>query len=415
MRVGILSQWFPPETGPASIPGVLAKGLAERGHDVRVLTGFPNYPTGMLYEGFRMGLRHDSVQEGYKLRRVALYPDHSSRLSGRVLNYGSFAASATALGTAAFKGIDVLWVYNSPATVAFPMWATKSRFHVPIVLHVMDMWPDSVIHSGFARSRDSGVVLKALTPWVNAMYRSAAIVAHLTPAAGQELRRRGVPSTKLAHAPVWVDESVFKPADGTQLRRELGFSDGDVVLGYAGAIGRAQSVVALAEAVAETSPASRIRCLILGSGIDAPRVKEIADRSLGRVIFIGQVPHSAMTEYAAVPDISYVGLSNGGQQAFAAPSKIPAIMACARPLIAEVGGDSAALIHQSGAGWVIRPGDAQGLGYALRTAAAQGRPGLRRMGAAAREYYLKNLSAESGIARVESLLQNAILRSSTCS
>ena len=114
MRVGILSQWFPPETGPASIPGVLARGLVERGHDVTVLTGYPNYPTGVLYDGFSMKAREDYDEHGYAIRRVALYPDHSNRISGRLLNYGSFAASAIAFGTSALKGIDVLWVYNSP-------------------------------------------------------------------------------------------------------------------------------------------------------------------------------------------------------------------------------------------------------------------------------------------------------------
>ena len=236
MRVGILSQWFPPESGPASIPGVLARGLVKLGHDVTVLTGYPNYPTGSLYDGYSIRPWEDHHEHGYAIRRVALYPDHSAKISSRLLNYGSFAVSAAALGTSVLKGIDVLWVYNSPATVALPMWLAKGRYRVPIVLHNMDMWPDSVVHTGFAPAHGGRLLLGTLDRWVRAMYRSANLVAYITPSAGDELFRRGVPRAKLRYSPVWVDGTIFRPRDGSDLRRSLGFSESEIVIGYAGVL-----------------------------------------------------------------------------------------------------------------------------------------------------------------------------------
>lgn len=404
MRVGILSQWFPPESGPASIPGVLARGLVERGHEVVVVTGFPNYPTGTLYDGYRIRPHVDSTEHGYALRRVALYPDHSPRIRGRLLNYGSFAATATAFGTSAFRDVEVLWVYNSPATVALPMWLAKGRFRLPVVLHNMDMWPDSVVHTGFNPRRGSSVVLGGLNAWVDAMYRSATSIAYVSRSSGEELYQRGVPREKLHYAPIWIDESVFHPADGSALRRRLGYSDHDVVIGYAGALGKAQSVVELAEAVIAQPDSSRLRCLVLGSGTEADRIAQLAVEHPGRLRYLGQVPHAAMTEHAAVPDVSYVGLSPGGQAAFAQPSKIPAIMACGKPLLAAVDGDSAELVRSTGTGVVTPPGDFASLSSALRTIEAFSHARLREMGTAARTYYESERSQSVSIDRMELIL-----------
>lgn len=407
MRIGILSQWFPPESGGASIPGVLARGLAERAHEVTVLTGYPNYPTGVLYDGFAMKWREDSRENGYAIRRVALYPNHSRRAAPRLLNYASFAATAAAWGISALEGIDVLWVYNSPASVAIPMWLTRARHQVPVVLHNMDMWPDSVLHTGFAPSRGGTVSLRALNSWVDAMYRTSSVVAYITPTAGEELERRGVPRRKLRYAPTWVDESVFRPADGEPLRRTLGYRDTDIVVGYAGALGRAQCVVELATTVANLPDSTPIKCLILGSGTEEQKLKEIERTAPSRIQFLGQVPHKEMTAYAAVPDISFVGLSPGGQAAFAAPSKVGAIMLCGKPILAMASGDTADLVSRSGAGLLVPPGDVGQLREALGRIARAPRTQLRQIGAKGLQFGRQELSAQSGIERLEQILAEA--------
>ena len=84
MKIGIVSQWYPPE--PTYIPGDLARALAARGHRVRVLTGFPNYPTGTLYPGYRQRWNDTSVVDGVTVRRVPLYPSHDHSGTRRAIN-----------------------------------------------------------------------------------------------------------------------------------------------------------------------------------------------------------------------------------------------------------------------------------------------------------------------------------------
>ncbi len=236
------------------------------------------------------------------------------------------------------------------------MWLAKARYDVPIVLHNMDMWPDSVIHAGFSPRYGSSTLIGGLSAWVNAMYASAHTVAFVTPSAGRELRRRGVPRNKLVYAPVWADESVFRPTDGSRLRRRLGFTEDDIIFGYAGALGKAQSVVELGHTVVSLPSSSPVKFLVLGSGTEQEELAQMRKHP-DRIRFLGHVAHEEMTEYAAVPDVSFASLSPGGQEAFAAPSKIPAILACAKPILVVAAGDSADLVHASDAGIVVPPGD----------------------------------------------------------
>src|SRR2546427_8551044 len=147
MQIGLLSQWYEPE--PAPMPSVLAHELEKRGHSVKVLTGFPNYPEGRIYDGNRISWRHDAAVSGVPVRRVALFPSHGRSAVGRLANYVSFAGTASLWGSGVFKGIEALWVYNSPPTVGLPTWVIKARYRPRIVLHIMDLWPESLLASGF--------------------------------------------------------------------------------------------------------------------------------------------------------------------------------------------------------------------------------------------------------------------------
>jgi colanic acid biosynthesis glycosyl transferase WcaI len=226
MRVGLLSQWYDPEPGPAALPGGLARGLAQRGHHVQVVTGFPNYPTGRLARGYRISSRQDEVDdEGVRIRRVALYPSHDDSALRRLANYGSFAASGVAFGSGALRGLDALWVSNSPITVSLPMWFTRYASRIPVVLHVLDLWPDSAQASGFVSSgRAGGLLSRAMDGWCAAMYRCAAKVAYISPGVGELLARRGVPEHKLVHIPMWANEApMATPGD---LRARAGGAGG---------------------------------------------------------------------------------------------------------------------------------------------------------------------------------------------
>lgn len=403
MRVGILSQWFDPEPGPARLPGVLARALASRGHQVQVVTGFPNYPTGVLHEGYRIRRRLDETMGPVAVRRVALYPSHDRSPTRRLMNYFSFGASASVSGVGAFRDVDVIWVYASPLTLSWPVWVSRLR-GVPVVLHALDLWPDTLAVSGFDRgglaSRPTDALLSA---WSRLMYRSADIVAYNSPGVGDVLAARGVRRDRLAYVPLWTDEQVFRPG-GPDLRAELAIADDTVVLLYAGTLGAAQGLDSLIEACRHVQ-GSRFLCLVAGSG---PAEAELTDQArrtgVENIRFLGRVPVERMTRLMATADICYIGLRAHPLSAMTMPSKTQSILASGRPALVAAQGDVARVITESGAGWAVAPDDIAAIADRIGMACATGRAGLADLGRNGRTYYERTFSVRRGVDRIEELL-----------
>jgi len=412
MRIGILSQWFDPEPGPASLPGVLARGLVDRGHDVQVVTGFPNYPTGLLDSRYRMSRRLDERIGVVDVRRVALYPSHDGSVAGRLANYASFGASAVASGIGAFRGMDAIWVYASPITVSWPLWATRLTMGIPTVAHALDLWPDTLAVSGFDHGGLGTRPTRALlSGWSRLMYRSSTTVAYISPGVGDVLAARGVPAGRLAYVPLWADEQIYRPG-GPDLRARLGIPADAVVLLYAGPRGTAQGLESLVDAAAAVRDAKFV-CLIAGSGSAAGALVDRVRRSDGgHIRFLGRLPQIRMTELMATADICYIGLRRHPLSEITMPSKTQAALAAGRAVLAAARGDVARVVRESRAGWAVDPDDAAAIADRIRYASTLGRSGLAALGRNGRDYYDRNFSIRHGVQRIEDLLADASARSS---
>lgn len=412
MKIGILSQWFDPEPGPAALPGVLARSLAARGHEVQVVTGFPNYPDGRIADGYKQRRKSDEVDGGLRVRRVALFPSHSASITGRLANYGSFAVSALTSGVGVLKDMDAVWVSNDPVTVGLPMQRIARSFRVPMLLHVIDLWPDNIFSSGLvgnqtlARTMARGVHL-----WNRSMYERSSHVAGISPGIVRLLAQRGVSRDKLHHIPLWANERAFYPAAPGPLREEFRVAGDRVVILYAGTLGRTQAIdtlLAACAAYSETAP--QVECWIAGSGVEEQELRQ-RSQSLSHprvtVRFLGRIDTSDMTSLMAAADVHYVGLRDDANSTVTMPSKIQATMASAKPMIIAVPGDATDVVMGAHAGFRADPGSADTVAQAMAEAAAMGRDGLAAMGRASRVGYDARFSLASGTDRIEALLASA--------
>lgn len=401
MRIGLLTQWYAPEPGPASLPTGLAEGLADRGHEVTVLTGFPNYPHGRIEEGWKQGRRLDVDVNGVHVRRVALYPSHDKSAIRRAANYASFAASARISGLDALDKVDALWVNYSPVTVAWPMLALRRRSRTPLVVHVLDLWPDTVLASGLGGSLGS-LVERPLHALCGRMYRAAEAVAYISPGVGEVLASRGVPRNKLAYAPMWADERVSAPVPRAEARG-WEIASGTLTVAYAGSLGGAQDLETLIDACARVRDLD-LMCLVAGSGTHEESLRDRASRQgATNVRFLGRLDADGMRRLNATADIHFVGLNNHALASTTMPSKVQAVLAGAHPIVGALVGDAADTVRRSG-GVAVAPGDVDGLERELRQTVAAGRAEATRRGALAREFYAREFSYESGVSRIEKLL-----------
>ncbi|MFC6705747.1 glycosyltransferase family 4 protein [Flexivirga alba] len=406
MKIGLITQWYDPEPGPAALPGALARGLLARGHEVQVLTAFPNYPSGVISPEYAGRLVMNEVLDGVHVRRTAVYPDHSASSVRRLQSYTSFGASASLLGTDALRGCDALWVNYSPITVAWPMWLARFGLRIPAVLHVLDLWPDTLVHSGFAeRGRLGEAVRVACDVWCRAMYRSAHSVAYIAPTVGRVLEGRGVDPAKLSYVPMWADEAVFRPS-GDGYRSELGLSSEDIVVVYAGAMGEAQDVGSLIDAAVSIDD-PRLKVVLAGSGAEERVLRSKADAApRGNVRFLGRIPQAQMTALLGAADVSYVSLRRHPLSAITMPSKTQAGLAAAKPLLVAADGDARAVVTAQNVGFGASP-EVESIANALRAIVSTGRGGLAAMGSRARRLYEDEFSVSAGVTRIEALLAAA--------
>ena len=402
----MLTQWYAPEPGPASLPAELAQGLARRGHEVTVLTGFPNYPQGKLPSGWMMSRHRAEVEDGVRVHRVALYANHDQSGTKRLLNYASFGASALVNGFAALAECDVVWVNYSPVTIGVPMFATRYLHRVPVVTHVLDLWPDTLMASGFLRGTPARAAEKVLNVWCGRMYAASSQVAFISPSVGDELQRRGVAPGKLEYIPMWANENMFHP-DGTSLRADLDLPESAVVLLYAGTMGGAQGLESLIRAAAGFDR-SELALLMAGSGTHEGELRALTDELGARNIrFLGRRPPEEMPDLYATADVSYVSLNDHPLARMTMPSKIQATLASGRALLIAARGDARDVVLSSGAGFSADPEDEASIAEALRTVISAGREELERRGALARQYYDSTFSLETAVSRVEDSLIHA--------
>ncbi|TQL48630.1 glycosyltransferase involved in cell wall biosynthesis [Homoserinimonas aerilata] len=413
MKLGVLSQWFDPETGPAALPGVFSREFMAAGHEVSVLTGFPNYPNGEIYPGFRQRLRHRSNVDGIDLTRVPLYASHNSSAIRRIANYTSFAASATLLSRGALAGVDAMWVYNSPVTIGLPLRWHSHGGGVPYFLHVQDVWPDSLIESGMFPGGAVGKIAdNVIRRMVRAAERRATVVGVISQGVRELILERNprLDPAKIVYVPNPTDETLFVPAP--ELRRQ-GFSELDqdhFTLMYMGAIGDVQGLETLLDAAQILmGSAPHVRFELVGDGIARDRLeREAAIRQLDNVVFRGRVAKDDVPAVMASSDAQLVSLADSPFLRLTTPSKISSILASEIPVIGAIAGDGAATLLASGAAFVVDPGDGEALADAVERMARLSTSDRERMGRRGREFYEENFSAAAAAEKIVSSLRGSM-------
>ncbi|XXT21136.1 glycosyltransferase family 4 protein [Sorangium sp. So ce429] len=403
VRILLLSQWYHPE--PVARPHLLAAALAARGHEVTAVTAFPSYPHGRIYPGYRQRLWDVEHTDGTRVIRLPSYPDHSRSRVRRTLNYASFAASTALLGPALSGPADVAWVHNPPPSLAIAAsWLAALR-GIPWVYEVQDLWPETAAASGML---DNRLVLAGIDRVNRALYRRAAAITVISPGLARAVSQRGASTGKVHLIPNWADDRIYRPVEpDPQLAAEHGLSGRFVVL-FAGNMGAAQALSSVLDAADRLRDLTDVRFVMVGDGIDAQRLqREAAARALSNVVFIGQQPHERMPHFFALADVLLSHLRRDPCFEITIPSKIPAYMAAARPVLVAAHGDPADLVRDSGAGLACEPEDPAALADAVRRLHGMTPEARRAMGEAGRRYFLRWFTRDSLVRRYEEVFAGA--------
>lgn len=402
MKFLIVSQYYPPEN--TLMAPTIARDLAHKGHQVRVLTGYPNYPEGRLSEGYAQRWRGRERDGAIDVLRVPLFVDHSQKIVQRSLNYLSFGVSAaTARGFA--RDADIIYVYATQMTPALGPWLWRLTGGAPYVLHVQDLWPDSITGSSIvSNGRLARLMDAALTPWLTSTYRNAAAVIGIAPTMVQTLIERGTPKDRTHLVYNWARETELQHSVGSPTKTPR--DETNIV--YAGNVGDMQDLDTVVHA-ARLTQAEGVRLTIVGDGVALPRIRSLSTELGVNVHFKGRVPRDQMGAIYSDADYALITLKDLPAFRGTIPSKFQAALSHGVPVITTVQGDLRTLVEELGVGFTADVEDAESLAGAFRAAAAQSERERTKMAEQARLSYAARFSLESGVEAIETILKDAAL------
>ncbi len=401
MRIMFLTQYFPPEIGAPQIRMFeLAKRLNTAGDVVTVVTAFPNYPTGVIHEGYRGRFAMEERMDGVRVLRRWLFATPNAGFFKRILSQFSFVLSSL---TAMRKvgRVDVIFVQSPPLPIGISVLIYSRLKRAPFVFNVSDIWPQSAVELGMLRNRLAIRFAEALE---RHLYRRAARVTVPTKGILESLAARGVPRSKLCLLTNGVDTSIYQPqAPDRALAQSLGL-DGHKVFLYAGTHGLSQGLDVILEAAKQTRDPDVLYALA-GEGADkAALVKKAKAQDIANVVFLPNQPKSTMP---ALLNVAYAGvISLRPLDVFrsALPSKMFESMAVGQPLVAALWGEGSDLVRDADCGIVTMPGDAEQMRDAVETLAREPAR-AKEMGLNGRRYVDEHFNRDKIAVRLRELLR----------
>ena len=384
MHVLVVTQYFWPENFRIND---VALGLKEKGHEVTVLTGQPNYPDGRFFPGYGFVTKLEEQYKGINILRVPLIPRGNGGTVRLLLNFFSFALSASLLGGWRCRGTyDVMLVFEpSPVTVGIPAMVLKKLRGTPILFWVQDLWPESLSATGTTESK---WILSVVESLVRLIYRHCDKILVQSEAFRAPIERLGVKREAIAYFPNSA-ESFYRPLAlerdaSEQARLPKGFR-----VMFGGNIGKAQSFETILDAAQVLKERPDIHWVILGDGRMFSWVRdEVQKRGLDSTVhLLGRFPAEQTPRYFAMADVLLVTLRRQPIFSLTIPSKIQSYLACGRPIIAALEGEGARVVREARAGLTTSSEDSAALADAVLAMYRMPEEERRAMGLRGRIYF----------------------------
>ena len=398
MRLLIVSQYFWPESFRIND---MAAQLVSRGHEVTVLCGTPNYPSGRTFPGYGWFKRTREVWNGVTVIRVPIFARGQNSRLRLAANYLSYMVSASLLGPFRCRGpYDAILMFQmSPVTMGVAAWVMKCVRRAPLLFWVQDLWPETLIAVGAIRSR---WLLWPLETLVRRLYRASEYVLIQSRAFRGHVESRGISSGRVHYFPNSA-ESLYVPLPPEQAHPALVRVPAGFRVMFAGNIGSVQDLPTILAAAEITRHRAEIHWVIVGDGSMRQWVEsEVARRGLAATVhLLGQFPVHEMPRLFAGADALLVTLRRDAVMALTVPSKVQSYLASGKPVIGALDGEGAAVVVEAGAGMCAPAEDPAALAEKV-LALCNLEPSQRaEMGLRGREYYLRHFERDMLLDRFE--------------
>ena len=391
MRILVVSQYFFPEEFKIND---LARELVNRGHQVSVLTGKPNYPKGEYYEGYQYGGVSKEDYYGAEVIRVPLRKRGAGGGKNLLLNYLSFVYNANKYILHNKMEFDAILVYEiSPITQAYPALYCKKKYGGKVLLWVQDLWPESVTAAGGVNNR---IALGILDRMVKRIYSKCDVLLVQSDGFKESILSKGDFESKIVYAPNWAEDLYLEKKKINEKSISAMMPDGFRVM-FAGNVGAAQDVDSIVKAANETRDIPEIKWVIVGDGRARANVEDQA-KQLGlsdTVVFLGRHPMEQMPTFFSFADVMVVSLKDEYIFSLTIPAKTQSYMASGKPIVSMLNGEGNRIVEEAKCGLTAQSGDYKTLAENVKKLYKANKEDLSQMGQYGLNYYLSHFDKKT--------------------
>jgi colanic acid biosynthesis glycosyl transferase WcaI len=402
MRILIYSYNYHPEPiGIAPLMTELAEGLVTRGHEIRVVTGMPNYPERKIYPEYQGKIYCTEERNGVTIQRSCVWVRPKPGLVGRMLLDGSFVATSIVQALRGWRP-DVILLTVPPLPVSLPASCLGWIYSCPVVLNLQDILPEAAVHVGLLKSSLAIRVFEQLERYA---YHTAHTISVIADGFTENLVSKNVPISKIRCIPNWVDTKFIRPLPkGENSFRRVHKLENRFVVMYSGNIALTQGLQTVIHAAVQLQHIPEIVFVIVGEAKALDTLWQLcAEHGLDNVLLLPFQPREQLPEMLAAADVGLV-MQKHNVIAFNMPSKIQVLLASGRPIVASVPstGTAARAIRQSRGGVVVEPEDPCLLAEAILDL-YKNPTKVEAMAQQGRQYAISQYSFEQALSRYEDL------------
>ena len=407
MRVHIITAVYPPEPMTSATMGRdIAEEMTNRGHEVTVMTAFPNRPSGKIYPNYRRGWKKVHIRDGYRIiycwHTLSKHPLLISRLAENI----SFGMSS-AIQLLRNPLPDVVYMNTWPLFAQWLNTFVLSQRGVPVVSAVKDLYPESFF--GDDQGRLKKVVMSLGRAIDRQVYRRSALVIPLNPIMGEHIiSTRSIPANKVRVFYDWVDGCgvAGNQPKWSNFRQQHGLSAEVFLAMYVGSMTRMAGLKLYVDAAERLQHRKDICVLLVGDGAMRQEIELlIQEKKLENIKVIYPLKPEEVPEVQAAADVLLLSLLAGGAD-HALPSKLIYYLLSQRPVLASVKNDGppGRIIREAECGYVVPQGCPHDLAVQIEKM-ADTRSSLDQLGENSLRYAKEHFSKEKVLPRVCDLIE----------
>lgn len=397
----ILTQWYTPENVSGKINSI-GEEFIKLGYKVTCFTGYPNYPAGKIFNGYKFKINFCETINGVNVRRFPSYIYHGKNKIKRFLTFATLSLSTLLMGIFFIHKKNFIFLYDSLLSMGIPAVMFSRLTNSKLLFEIQDMYPETLSATQMVTSEK---ILKKINYLNKYVCSKSDYISVISKGFKENLISKNINEKKIFVSPNWAENFITIKGKDLLLLKKYRLENKFNII-YAGNIGIAQELDNIIDTAEKLKLEKRINFVIIGDGNDKDRLESLAKKKeLNNIIFISKVPMNEVSQYFALADILLIHLKDDKIFEITIPSKTIAYLAAGKPILAVAKGEVTNLIENANAGFYCEPNNSRKLAEVILKIASLDDHTLSLYGENGRKYFEKYFTKESIITNYKSILE----------